>query len=120
MGTHWMFLCDVTESEVLNDVPTITYNYYQANVKPQPKTEVQGWVCDTCGNVYEGEELPDDYECPLCKQDAGGFHYGTADAGSGTKWVCNICGYEYEGDELPEDFVCPTCKHGASDFTKIG
>ena len=120
MGTHWMFLCDVTETEVLNDVPTMTYNYYQANVKPKPKTEIKGWVCDTCGYVYEGEELPEDYECPLCKADASGFHYGTASGGSTVKWVCNICGYEYEGEELPADFICPTCKHGASDFTKIG
>ena len=73
MGTHWLFLCDVTESEVLNDVPTMTYNYYQENVKPKPKTEVKGWVCDICGYVYEGEELPPDFVCPYCKHGASDF-----------------------------------------------
>lgn len=73
MGSHWMFLCDITESVVLNDVETMTYSYYQKNVKPRPAEEKKGWVCDICGYVYEGEELPEDFVCPLCKHPASDF-----------------------------------------------
>ena len=52
----------------------MTYNYYQSNVKPKPKTEgKKGWVCKVCGYVYEGEELPEDFICPLCKHGAADF-----------------------------------------------
>ncbi len=73
MGSHWMFLCDITESVVLNQIETMTYTYYQKNVKPKPDTEKKGWVCDICGYVYEGEELPEDFVCPLCKHPASDF-----------------------------------------------
>lgn len=73
MGSHWMFLCDITESVVLNSIDTMTYTYYQKNVKPKPQEEKKGWVCDVCGYVYEGEELPEDFICPLCKHPASDF-----------------------------------------------
>ena len=73
MGSHWMFLCDITESVVLNNIETMTYTYYQKNVKPKPQEEKKGWVCDVCGYVYEGEELPEDFICPLCKHPASDF-----------------------------------------------
>ncbi len=73
MGSHWMFLCDITESAVLNNVETMTYTFYQKNVKPKPQEEVKGWVCSICGYVYEGEELPEDFICPLCKHPASDF-----------------------------------------------
>ena len=73
MGSHWMFICDITESVVLNSVETMTYSFYQKNVKPKPETEKKGWVCDVCGYVYEGEELPEDFICPLCKHPASDF-----------------------------------------------
>lgn len=122
MGTHWLFLCDVTETEVLSNVNTMTYTYYQENVKPKRPQEVKGWICDVCGYVYEDEELPADFVCPLCKHDEHSFNYGTvAKGGAPTKgWICNVCGFVYEGDELPPDYICPTCKHGAADFTKLG
>lgn len=66
LGTHIMFLCDVTESIVLSDKNTMTYTYYQENVKPKPDIE-KGYICEVCGFVYEGSKLPDDYICPLCK-----------------------------------------------------
>jgi flavin reductase (DIM6/NTAB) family NADH-FMN oxidoreductase RutF len=72
-GSHLMFFCDITESAVLNDVDTMTYTYYQKNVKPRPQEEVKGWVCDVCGYVYEGEDLPEDFICPLCKHGASDF-----------------------------------------------
>ena len=59
LGTHLMFICEVTESVRLSDNETMTYTYYQNNVKPKPETDKKGWVCDICGYIYEGEELPD-------------------------------------------------------------
>ena len=72
-GSHLMFFCDITESAVLNDVDTMTYTFYQKNVKPRPQEEVKGWVCDVCGYVYEGDDLPEDFICPLCKHGASDF-----------------------------------------------
>jgi flavin reductase (DIM6/NTAB) family NADH-FMN oxidoreductase RutF len=78
LGTHTMFIADVTDAEVLSDVPSVTYNYYQANIKPKPQvTPAQAgktkWVCKICGYVYEGEELPADFICPICKHGAQDF-----------------------------------------------
>ena len=73
LGTHGMFICKVTESRVLSDKETMTYTYYQKNVKPKPEQKKKGWVCKVCGFVYEGEELPEDYICPLCKHGASDF-----------------------------------------------
>lgn len=74
MDTHGMFLCTVTEARVMNDNETMSYTYYQQNVKPQPQTEgKKGYVCKICGWVYEGETLPEDIVCPLCKHGAADF-----------------------------------------------
>ena len=74
LGTHGMFICSVTEARVINNVETMTYTYYQKNVKPKPQTEgKKGYVCKVCGYVYEGDELPEDFVCPLCKHGAADF-----------------------------------------------
>lgn len=74
LGTHGMFICEVTEARVISNVETMTYNYYQSNVKPKPETEGKtGWVCKVCGYVYDGEVLPEDIVCPLCKHGAADF-----------------------------------------------
>ena len=74
MDTHGMFICKVTEARVLSDKETMTYTYYQENVKPKPETEGKtGYVCKICGYVYEGEELPEDFVCPLCKHGPADF-----------------------------------------------
>ena len=73
LGTHIMFICDVTECANLTTLPTMTYAYYFKNVKPKPDTEKKGYVCRICGWVYEGEELPEDIVCPLCKHGAADF-----------------------------------------------
>ena len=74
MGTHGMFICSVTEARVINNVETMTYTYYQANVKPKPQTEgKKGFVCKICGYILEADELPDDFICPLCKHGAADF-----------------------------------------------
>ena len=74
LDTHGMFICSVTEARVISDRETMTYTYYQNNVKPKPVTEgVKGYVCKICGYIYEGETLPDDYICPLCKHGVSDF-----------------------------------------------
>lgn len=74
MGTHGLFICGVTDAGVLNDKETMTYSYYQQNVKPKPqKTEKKGFVCKICGYVHEGDTLPEDFICPLCKHPASDF-----------------------------------------------
>ena len=74
LDTHGMFICSVTEARVISDKETMTYTYYQDNVKPKPETDgKKGWVCKICGYVYEGEELPEDFICPLCKHGAADF-----------------------------------------------
>ncbi len=74
LNTHGMFICSVTEARVIADKETMTYTYYQEHVKPKPQTEgKKGWVCKVCGYVYEGDELPEDFVCPLCKHGAADF-----------------------------------------------
>lgn len=74
LGSHTLFLADVTDGDVLNDVPSVTYAYYHKNIKPQPQeTKKTGWRCKICGYIYEGEELPADFICPICKHGAEDF-----------------------------------------------
>ena len=74
LDTHGMFICSVTEARVMNDKETMTYTYYQNNVKPKPDTEgKKGFVCKICGYIYEGDVLPDDFICPLCKHGVADF-----------------------------------------------
>ena len=74
LGTHGMFICSVTEARVISDAETMTYTYYQKNVKPKPQTEgKKGYVCTICGYIHEGDELPEDFVCPLCKHGAADF-----------------------------------------------
>ena len=74
LDTHGMFICSVTEARVISDKPSMTYTYYHENVKPKPNTKGKnGYVCTICGYVYEGEELPEDFICPLCKHGASDF-----------------------------------------------
>ena len=74
LGTHTLFIADVTDAEVLSNVPSVTYTYYHKNIKPKPEqTKTKGWRCKICGYVYEGEELPADFICPICKHGAADF-----------------------------------------------
>ena len=74
LGTHGMFICEITEARVISSADSMTYAYYYDNVKPKPDTEgKKGYVCKVCGYVYEGDELPDDIVCPLCKHGAADF-----------------------------------------------
>ena len=75
LGTHLLFLADVTDARVLSGEETATYAYYQRAIKPKPPaaTATRGWRCKICGYFHEGEELPKDYICPVCKHPASDF-----------------------------------------------
>ena len=74
LGTHTLFICSVTEAKTLSSERTMTYDYYQTKVKPKPAaTKKKGFVCTICGYIYEGETLPDDFICPICKHPASDF-----------------------------------------------
>lgn len=74
LGTHTMFIADVTEGEVLSDKASATYAYYHANIKPSAKpVEKKGYICTICGYIYEGDSLPADFICPICKHGAEDF-----------------------------------------------
>ncbi len=79
LGSHTMFIGEITDMEVLSDAPSVTYAYYLENIKPKPqavgKTESGQtvWRCTICGYEYVGEELPEDFVCPLCKHPASDF-----------------------------------------------
>lgn len=73
LGTHTMFVAQMTDDKVLSDKPSMTYEYYLANVKPRPEQKKTDWVCKVCGYIYEGDVLPDDFVCPICKHGAADF-----------------------------------------------
>lgn len=75
LGTHTLFLADVTDGAVLSDEPSVTYAYYQSNIKakPPPADKKKGFICTVCGYIYEGDVLPDDFICPWCKHPASDF-----------------------------------------------
>lgn len=78
LGSHTMFIGEVTDMKVLNDIPSATYEYYMKNIKPEIKSDaaVEGqtvWRCRVCGYEYVGKELPEDFICPLCKHPASDF-----------------------------------------------
>lgn len=74
LGTHTLFIAQLVAAEILSDEPTVTYTYYQNNIKPKPqKTDKKGWRCKICGYIYEGETLPEDFICPICKHGAADF-----------------------------------------------
>ena len=78
LGTHTLFVADVTDGDTLSREPSATYAYYQANIKPRPAAPAaeggkKRWVCTVCGYIYEGETLPADFICPICKHPASDF-----------------------------------------------
>ncbi|MBR2942574.1 MAG: flavin reductase [Clostridia bacterium] len=133
LGSHTLFIAEVTDGEVLSDEAACTYSYYQSDIKPKPAPAAKkGWVCSVCGYVHEGEDLPDDFICPLCKhgkedmkplsgapeavKPAEAKEEKKPENAGGKKWVCTVCGYVHEGDTPPE--ICPVCKVPAEKFTE--
>ncbi len=129
LGSHTMFIGEITDMEVLSNVPSVTYDYYQNNIKPKPqeigKTEDSQtiWRCRICGYEYVGEELPDDFICPLCKHPASDFEKVVKKTE-----VKEMAANKYAGTQteknLQEAFAGESqarnkCKHPASDFEKV-
>ncbi len=76
LGSHYMFIAYVRDAEVLSDAESVTYDYYQKNIKPapaKPADKKTGYVCKVCGYIYEGDPLPEDFVCPICKHGAQDF-----------------------------------------------
>ena len=139
LGSHTMFVGEITDMEVLSDDTSATYEYYMNNIKPKPEAvgkTADGktiWRCKICGYEYVGEELPDDFICPICKHTAEDFEKVTNTPASNVaeykiqsssmeekkmdKWVCPVCGYVHEGPEAPAE--CPVCHVKGDKFTKM-
>jgi len=134
LGSHTLFVGEVTDMEVLSEDSSATYEYYMNNIKPKPQEAGKTadgqtiWRCTICGYEYVGEELPEDFICPICKHPASDFEKvinnknkeNTHDLKGETtmaKWVCPVCGYIHEGDAAPEQ--CPVCKVSGEKFTKV-
>ncbi len=121
IGTHITFFAEITDEGILSENKPITYAHYLENVKPKPETKPQNkvvYVCRICGYVYEGDPIPADYICPLCKHGADDFdrvEQGetkqakveiTEQKSSGTKtYVCPVCGYEETSDTKPDSCI---------------
>lgn len=76
LGTHTLFIADVTDGEVLSSIASATYAYYFAHIKPAPVAQQESkksWICTICGYIYEGDPLPEDFICPVCKHPASDF-----------------------------------------------
>ena len=112
LGSHTLFIAEPTDALTLSGTEPMTYAYYQANVKSAPvKKAAGGWRCKVCGYVYEGETLPEGFECPICHHGADDFERIETSADTpkadAPRWVCSVCGYIHEGPEAPEE--CPIC-----------
>ena len=119
LGSHTYFIGELQDCETICSAPSCTYGYYQSDIKPKPvQAPKKGWVCSVCGYVYEGEEIPDDFICPLCKHKKEDFQpLNPAPAASAKKkFVCSVCGYVHEGDQAPAQ--CPQCKVPAEKFVE--
>ena len=117
LGSHILFIAEVVDAKVLSAEPSCTYGYYQSDIKPKPQSAPsvkKQWVCTICGYIYEGDQVPDDYLCPLCKH--GKEFFVPVEEKKTKKWVCTVCGYIHEGDAPPE--TCPLCKVPASKFVE--
>ena len=132
LGSHTLFIGELVDAEVLEKAENCTYGYYQTTIKANATkpAEKTGWRCTVCNHVYEGENLPEDYICPICKHGVEDFEKiganpapakveePKAPAVSGSKkFICSVCGYVHEGDSAPES--CPQCKVPADKFSEV-
>lgn len=116
-GTHTLFVCELTDAQVLSREEPMTYAYYHSDVKTKKAPAAasgQQWRCSVCGYVHQGS-LPDAFICPVCKQPAKAFVQ--VETASEEKWQCSVCGYIHQGP-VPDDFTCPICKQGKTAFVK--
>ena len=142
LGSHTMFVGEITDMEVLAETPSATYEYYMNNIKPKPDAvgkTADGqtiWRCKICGYEYVGEELPEDFICPTCQHPAADSekvvtekphalkenslsnkNTNTMEDNKMKKWVCPVCGYIHTGDQPPAE--CPVCHVKGDKFKEI-
>ena len=132
LGSHTLFIGELVDAETLEKAENCTYGYYQTVIKASATKPVAktGWRCTVCNHVYEGENLPDDYICPICKHGKEDFEKIGGEAapkieevkpeatvGGSKKFVCSVCGYVHEGDSAPDQ--CPVCKVPSDKFTEV-
>lgn len=103
VGTHIIFIVDIEEELILSDKESVTYAYYHKNIKPKPKVQNNAYVCKICGYVHNGDNLPEDFVCPICKHGSEAFELQAKEE----KYVCPICGYsEYSAKEIETCIIC--------------
>ena len=113
LGTHTLFVADVLDGDIINDDESVTYDYYNKNIKVYENAGItSGFRCVVCGYVLESDTLPEDYVCPVCKHGAAYFEKLTADSFVET-YKCEVCGYEWKGIS-PEK--CPLCNVDKNNF----
>ena len=132
LGSHTLFIGELVDAETLDKAENCTYGYYQTVIKASATKPVAktGWRCTVCNHVYEGENLPDDYICPICKHGKEDFEKIGGEVapkieeikpettvGGAKKFVCSVCGYVHEGDSAPDQ--CPICKVPSDKFTEV-
>ena len=124
LGSHTLFVGEVTDGAVISDIPSCTYGFYQSRIKPKPAAPAKkAWVCTVCGYVHEGDDLPEDFECPLCHHRKADFIFteprvkAEPAAADGKKWRCTICGEIVTGNNPPAE--CPLCKAAADKFEAV-
>ncbi len=106
LGSHTLFIAAVDDMEILSDIPSTTYDYYQKFIKPQPAAPAAAaagktiWRCTICGYEYEGEELPADFICPLCKHPASDFEKITVPAENKEE---NTMSNKYQGTQTEKN-----------------
>ena len=116
LGTHITFVAELTESVVLSTEETLTYSHYLKEIKPQTESKAKGvWVCRICGYVYEGEKIPDDFICPICKHGVDDFEWREATitptkvinptSSQKEKYYCPVCGNIEESPTPPTKCV---------------
>lgn len=122
VGTHFVFIADVTDSEVLSNNQSVTYDFYHKNIKPSASVVSSKkfvYVCRICGYVYEGDEMPDDFICPICKHGKIDFEKKVLNENSEEKkmktYYCPVCGYEVQAESNPGK--CVLC--GADMLEKV-
>jgi len=137
LSTHMLFIAQVTQAQKLSNAESVTYQYYFDHIKPRPAAK-KGYVCKICGYVYEGDELPEDFVCPLCKHGAQDFEPLGQSAPKPAKAPeevhCSLCFWQYDEkvgvpeqgiapgtawEDVPDTFTCPLCGMAKSFFKKV-
>ncbi len=130
LNSHTLFIAEIKDGAPLSDIPSASYGFYHTHIKPRPaetpKTAKTVWRCAVCGYEYEGEELPENFVCPICKHGKEEFEKSqptennillTKENPTMKKWKCLICGEIVESETRPDK--CPLCKAPGEKFVEL-